>query len=133
MDRPGIEHEMTRAANSHSRRGLRTPSAAAVPHGNESRHRAGDAFHVAGVVIHARPSALDGVSSAIARITGARVHGTSSAGKLVVTLEGPATGTIAAGVEAIRRLSGVIDVSLVYQHGEDDAEHEPKQGQGGSP
>ena len=124
---------MTSAVNSRSRRGLRTRSAAAVPHSTDLRDRSGGPFHVAGVVIHVLPPVLDSVSAKVAAIPGGRVHGSSATGKLVVTLEGSATGTIVAGLESIRRISGVIDASLVYQHGEDDANDEPEQAQGGSP
>jgi nitrate reductase NapD len=75
---------------------------------------------VAGVVIHVKPSAIGRASEAIAEIRGARVHASSAAGKLVVTLEGEATGAIVSGLESIRRLPDVIDAALVYQHGEDD-------------
>ena len=92
-----------------------------------------DAFHVAGVVIHVLPSALDRVAIAIAAIPGARVHGSSPSGKLVVTLEGAATDTIVSGLESMRRLRGVVDAALVYQHGENDecdrAAHGPAQGE----
>src|SRR5262249_29543660 len=121
MDRLETEREVKRAANSQPNRDLRTPSAAAAPHGADPHHRAHGACHVAGVAIHTLPSALDRVSSTVAGIPGARVHASSAAGKLVVTLEGTATGEIVAGLDAIRRLTGVIDASLVYQHGEDDA------------
>ena len=75
---------------------------------------------MAGVVVHVQPSAVDGVTGAIASIPGARVHASSAVGKLVVTLEGAATGAIVSGLESMRQLPGVIDVALVYQHGEDD-------------
>jgi len=122
---------MARTANSHSRHGLRTRAAA--PAQGHPCDRTSGAFHVAGVVVHALPSAHESVSRAVAAIPGARVHAANAAGKLVVTLEGGATGTIVAGLESIRRISGVIDASLVYQHGEDDANDEPEQAQGGSP
>jgi nitrate reductase NapD len=89
-------------------------------------------FHVAGVVIHVLPSALEKVSGELKTIRGARVHGASAAGKLVVTLEGESTGAIVAGLESMRQLPGVIDAALVYQHGEDDAEGGLGQAQGGS-
>ena len=98
----------------------------------DSRAPATSAFHVAGVVVHVLPSALDDAAREIAAISGARVHASSAAGKLVVTLEGPATEAIVSGLERIRRLRGVVDAALVYQHGEGDDTDAPAQSEGGS-
>jgi nitrate reductase NapD len=119
-----------RAPNSHGRRGLRANDAAALHQHADSRDEPQQAFHVAGVVIHALPSALESVAHDIALIAGARIHGSSPAGKLVVTLEGAATGVIVSALESIRCLRGVIDASLVYQHGDDDADAGREQAQG---
>ena len=83
------------------------------------------AFHVAGVVVHVAASALEDVAATIATIQGARVHASSAAGKLVVTLEGNGTDAIVAGLETIRALHGVIAAALVYQHGECDENDAP--------
>jgi len=77
--------------------------------------------HVAGLVVHVTPQAVERVAQAIARRDGARIHATSPDGKLVVTLEADASGAIAATVEDIQRIDGVLAASLVYQHSESAA------------
>jgi nitrate reductase NapD len=46
---------------------------------------------------------------------GARVHGSSSNGKLVVTLEAGSTDEMLSRISAIQRLDGVLSAALVYQ------------------
>ena len=77
--------------------------------------------HVAGLVVHATPQALERVAQAIGQRDGARVHAQSPDGKLVVTLEAAASEAIAATVDDIQRIEGVLAASLVYQHSESAA------------
>lgn len=80
-----------------------------------------DEWHIAGVVVHANPARLDEVRRAIDLMAGAEVHAVSDAGKLVVTLEAPSSRAIAAHLEYLHRLDGVLSAALVYQHNEDAA------------
>lgn len=74
-------------------------------------------LHIAGVVVYARAH-LDDACEAISRMAGARVHGASPEGKLVVTLEAHTTAAILDRMDEMRGLRGVVDVALVYQHAE---------------
>ncbi|NML45689.1 chaperone NapD [Ramlibacter sp. G-1-2-2] len=78
-------------------------------------------WHVAGVAVHCTPARIAGVAGAVALMTGAEVHASSPEGKLVVTLEGPTARAIAAQLEVLHQLEGVLSAALVYQHGEDAA------------
>ena len=77
-----------------------------------------DEIHIAGVVVHALPQAVEAVRDAIARMPGADVHGASRDGKLVVTLEASSAREIAGCIDQIQQLSPVLSASLVYQHNE---------------
>ena len=123
---------MTGGENSGSRQGpRRRPGAAGCPR-SDPRDRTSAAFHVAGVVVRTIPTELDGIAREIAAIQGARVHASSAEGKLVVTLEGAATDAIVSGLESIRRLRGVVDAALVYQHGDGDEGDRSGKSEGGS-
>ncbi|WP_343627702.1 chaperone NapD [Roseateles sp.] len=82
-------------------------------------------MHIASVVVQAQPRLLDDVASAVQDLPGARIHGRSDAGKLVVTLDGSTADDILDQVRAMQQLRGVVNVALVYQH----IEPEPQPGQ----
>jgi nitrate reductase NapD len=57
------------------------------------------------------------VSDRIAAIPGALIHGSSPAGKLVVTLDATSADEMLARVSEIQRTDGVLSAALVYQYG----------------
>ena len=73
-------------------------------------------LHITSLVVHVRPEAAEAVDQAITALPEARIHGTDPRGKRVVTLEAPTAGAIVDQVDLIRRLHGVVDVAMVYQH-----------------
>ena len=75
-------------------------------------------LHIAGIVVHAIPESVERVTASIAQTPGAELHATGRDGKLVVTLEASSTRQIAASIERIEQLAGVLSASLVYQHNE---------------
>jgi nitrate reductase NapD len=75
-------------------------------------------IHLAGIVVYAAAAQIASVAAAVDAIPGARVHAASDAGKLVVTLEASGAGEMAGMNEAIRRIPGVLDAAMVYQHAE---------------
>jgi len=77
-----------------------------------------DEWHIAGVLVHAHATHLDAVRAAIEALSGSEIHATSDNGKLVVTLEAPSTRAIAAHLELIQQMDGVLNTALVYQHNE---------------
>lgn len=74
--------------------------------------------HIAGIVVHSRPSHLATTKAHIASLPGADIHAASADGKLIVTLEAENPRRILDVMDVIRALPGVVDVALVYQHAE---------------
>jgi nitrate reductase NapD len=72
--------------------------------------------HISSLVVHATPARLARVEQSIVGMPGARVHGSSPAGKLVVTLETASADAMLAMVGAIQRTDGVLSAALVYQY-----------------
>ncbi|SEK97939.1 periplasmic nitrate reductase chaperone NapD [Roseateles sp. YR242] len=79
-------------------------------------------IHIASAIIYTLPSHVDAVATLLARMPPIQLHGRSSAGKLVVTLEGGTSGEILDQVGAIQQLDQVINVALVFQAIEPDEE-----------
>ena len=75
-------------------------------------------FHVAGIVVYVVPAELERVTRDIAALSGAKVHASSAVGKLVVTLEAATTGEVLSRFDEVQRVRGVVNVALVYQHGD---------------
>lgn len=82
----------------------------------------GSEIHVAGVLVHARPESLDYVSLTVSGLPNAEVTHQSDDGKLVAVLEARSARDILQQMETIRLCKGVLNVALVYQHAEAEAE-----------
>jgi nitrate reductase NapD len=72
-------------------------------------------LHIAGVVVHAAPKRRARVEHAIAALPGAEIHGSSDAGKIVVTLEAATDREMGDQLYGIQRIDGVLSAALVYQ------------------
>jgi periplasmic nitrate reductase NapD len=72
-------------------------------------------LHISSLVVHSTPRRLPAVQRRIAAIPGAVVHGSSAAGKIVVTLEAGSLAAMSAHVGDIQRTDGVLSAALVYQ------------------
>jgi len=71
-------------------------------------------LHIASLLVHSPPAALDGTAAAIAALGGAEVHGRDPTGKLLVTLEGESEGEILHLMNGIQALDRVLSATLVY-------------------
>jgi len=80
-----------------------------------------DELHIASLVVHASPARLEGASQYIAAMPGARIHASSPAGKLVVTLEAGSSDEILAQVNRIQQTDGVLTAALVCQYADSRA------------
>ena len=78
-------------------------------------------LHIASPVVHASPARLEGASRLIASMPGARVHASSPAGKLVVTLEAGSSEEILSQVNQIQQADGVLAAALVCQYADSRA------------
>jgi len=76
-------------------------------------------WHIAGVAVHVHPEHLASVQAALVHMSGVEVHASSPEGKLVVTLEAPTPRAIAAQLDGLNHMEGVLSAALVYQHGEE--------------
>lgn len=77
-----------------------------------------DAFHIAGVLVHALPRRVRALGTRIAKLSGATVHAATADGKLVITLESESSALILEHLTNIQRMSGVMSAVLVSEHSE---------------
>ncbi len=75
-----------------------------------------EALNIGGLMVSARPSDVDRVTTALACIPGVEVHAASPEGRLVVTVDLPGEGDVAAALHTIRDTDGVLAASVVYSH-----------------
>lgn len=73
-------------------------------------------MHISSLVVHSTPKRVASVEAAIAQMPDAQVHGTSPAGKIVVTLEAGGSREMLDKVSAIQLIDGVLSAALVYQY-----------------
>lgn len=79
---------------------------------------------ICGVLVHARPEALQHVQDALRQLPGVEVHGANPDGRVVVTVEGAGDPAIVETVTRFHDIKGVLSASVVYEHSEND---EPEQ------
>ncbi len=75
-------------------------------------------IHVVSLVVYADPSRVAEISDAVGRLPGAEVHANDGRGKLVVVLETEGDADMAAAIDRVDRIAGVICTALVYQQSE---------------
>jgi len=75
-------------------------------------------YHIAGVVVYARIEALPSVTQALTALPGAQVHGSSTDGRIVLTLEADRSSCVADQLHAAQSIPDVVSIALVYQHHE---------------
>lgn len=78
-------------------------------------------LHIASCVARVRPEALDRAIAPIEAITGSPVSARDAGGKLVIVIEGASTGSLLDQMEEIRKIAGVLNVEMVYQHAEEES------------
>mgnify|MGYP000138553499 CR=1 FL=1 len=70
--------------------------------------------HITSLVVQARPQSMDALKEAVAAFDGAEVHNAGDDGKFVVVLETDTLYDVTDTTNAIARLDGVINATLVY-------------------
>jgi periplasmic nitrate reductase NapD len=78
-------------------------------------------LHIASCVARVRPEALESVIAPIEAIIGSAISARDAMGKLVIVIEGANTGALLDQMEQIRKLPGVLNVEMVYQHAEEES------------
>ena len=87
-----------------------------------------DSYLISSAVVSAFPERVQAVAKAIASLPGTEVSAVQG-GKIVILIEGRASGTIGATLTHIALMDGVLSANLVYEHlvdssdGEEDAPH----------
>lgn len=89
---------------------MSTPTTAPAPEASE--------LHIAGVLVHLKPTALPSLKRRVDAIPGAEVYQHTSDGRAVLVLEAPTSSALLDTLDTIRALPGVLNVSLAYQHAE---------------
>jgi nitrate reductase NapD len=74
-----------------------------------------DVVHISSAIVRALPASAAAVVEAIGRLQDVEVFH-AEGGKIVVVLEGPSSGALAASLAAINLIEGVVATSLVYEH-----------------
>ena len=77
--------------------------------------------HITSLVLQAVPASVPDVAALLREIPGAEVHRGEDNGKLVVLLETNSLHDVTDGVESMRAVPDVINVTLVYHQIEDAA------------
>lgn len=80
--------------------------------------------HISSILVCPRPGAKDAISARLGYMTGIEVHGASTEGKLVVTIETSDDEAMVDAVENISRMADVLSVSMVFHQQESDPEAE---------
>ena len=75
--------------------------------------------HVASIVVQAWPEKIPAVEAELTGLPGVESHGSSSAGKLILTVETSSDSELLERINRIETADGVISASLVYHHAEE--------------
>ena len=78
-------------------------------------------MHIASCIARLRPEALEAAISPIEAVTGCPVSARDAIGKVVIVIEGASTGALLDQMEQIRKIAGVLNVEMVYQHAEEES------------
>ena len=78
-------------------------------------------LHIASCIARVRPDMLDVAVPAIEAVIGSAISAIDAIGKLVIVLEGASTGALLDQMDEIRKIAGVLNVEMVYQHAEDES------------
>ncbi len=78
--------------------------------------------HIAGMLVHARPDAVETAIEAVRGFNHAEVHASGIVGKFAVVLECTREREIAECIEQLQAIPGVISVSMTSHYIEDAAE-----------
>lgn len=82
-------------------------------------------MNISGVLVRARPEAMDAVACALCRIGGVEIHvAERDVGCLVITVEDDDGHPPEDSLHAIQRLDGVLDAALIYQYSDDSLSEE---------
>ena len=77
-------------------------------------------MNISSAIIHAHPGDVAVVRAGLATLAGVEVHGISSEGKMIVTIETEDEGSNADTYQRIGQLDGVMSAAMVYHQTESE-------------
>ena len=77
--------------------------------------------HIASCVARVRPEALEAAISRIELTIGSAISARDPIGKVVIVIEGASTGALLDQMDQIRKIPGVLNLEMVYQHAEEES------------
>lgn len=80
----------------------------------------GSTHNVCGLLVHALPERLAGVSETLSAMPGIEIHATSPDGRLVVTAEDAGEVRAIDAIGTMNDIQGIVSVALVYHHFDSD-------------
>lgn len=78
-------------------------------------------LHIASCVVRLRPEYMAVALHQIEAITDSGVSVSNPIGKVVIVIEGKSTGALLDQMDEVRKIPGVLNVEMVYQHAEDES------------
>ena len=78
-------------------------------------------LHIASCVARIRPEAMDAAVVQIESTIGCEISARDAIGKVVIVIEGASTGALLDQMDEIRKIPGVLNVEMVYQHAEEES------------
>ena len=78
-------------------------------------------LHIASCVARVRPEAMDAAVVQIESTIGCEISARDAIGKAVIVIEGASTGALLDQMDEIRKIPGVLNVEMVYQHAEEES------------
>ena len=76
-------------------------------------------LHIASCVVRVRPDALEAAVGLIEVAIGSAISARDPIGKIVIVMEGASTGALLDQMDQIRKIPGVLNLEMVYQHAEE--------------
>ncbi len=77
---------------------------------------------ISGVVVYARPEAIEKVQAQLISQEGVEVHAVGEKGQFVVTVEQPSDQAMADTVLGLQNMTGVLSAAMVYHNFDTDEE-----------
>lgn len=81
-------------------------------------------MNISGIVLRAHPAQHPALTQALLALPGLEIHGAGSDGRMVITLEDRDNNSAADTYVKLHDMPGVLSVSLIYQHSEDEPDAE---------
>ena len=78
-------------------------------------------LHIASCVVRVRPEALEAAIALIEAVIGSAISARDPIGKVVIVMEGASTGALLDQMDQIRKIPGVLNLEMVYQHAEEES------------